>query len=400
MRAKAPAFRDALAALVALPSVSSARDELDQPNRPVVDLLAGWLEDLGFSVQIQPLDPALAGGHTGKANLVATLGAGQGSGNTGLVLAGHTDTVPYDAGRWTHDPFKLTEADGRLYGLGTADMKGFLALALEAAREVDAGALRHPLTILATADEESSMAGAKALAQGGVAPGRYCVIGEPTSLVPVHAHKGIMMEHVHLTGQAGHSSDPSLGVSALDGMYRVMGALMAWREELAETHRDPRFKVPFPTLNLGHIRGGDNPNRICAECELSIDVRLMPGMGVRETRAELERRVRGALEGSRLKVRLAPLFEGIPAMETPKDAELVKVLEALTGHPAGSVTFGTEGPYLSGLGCETVVMGPGDLGAAHQPDESLRLDRLRPTLDVLAGLIGRFCLTDERGGTP
>jgi acetylornithine deacetylase len=394
MRAQVPAFKDALAALVAVPSVSSARDELDQPNRPVVDLLAGWLEDLGFAVDVQAVDPALAGGHRGKANLVATLGAGQGSDNAGLVLAGHTDTVPYDAGRWRHDPFQLAEADGRLYGLGTADMKGFLALVVEAVRGVDAVRLRHPLVVLATADEESSMAGARALAEAGKAPGRYCVIGEPTSMVPVHLHKGIMMEHVHLTGQSGHSSDPSLGVSALDGMYRVMGALLAWREELAETHRDPRFKVPFPTLNLGHIRGGDNPNRICAECELSIDLRLMPGMDVRKTRAELEARVRHALEGSRLKVRLSPLFEGIPAMETPEDGELVRALTALTGHPAGSVTFGTEGPYFSGLGCETVVMGPGDLAQAHQPDEYLALDRVRPTLDVLNGLIGRFCLTD------
>jgi len=389
MRAKTPAMQEAMAALVAVPSVSSARDELDQPNLPVIDLMAGWLEDLGFDAHVQPVDPALAGGHKGKANLVATLG----SGADGLVLAGHTDTVPYDAGRWRHDPFTLTEADGRLYGLGTADMKGFLALVVEAVRGLDVKKLRHPLVVLATADEESSMAGAKALAAAGSAPGRYCVIGEPTSLVPVHLHKGIMMEHVHLTGQSGHSSDPGLGVSALDGMYRVMGALMAWREELAESHLDPRFKVPYPTLNLGHIRGGDNPNRICAECELSIDLRLMPGMDVGKTRAELEARVRRALAGSRLKVRLAPLFEGIPAMETPVGGPLVRALTALTGHPAGSVTFGTEGPYLSGLGCETVVMGPGDLAQAHQPDEYLSLTQVRPTLDVLDGLIGRFCLS-------
>lgn len=394
MRAQSPAVKEALAALVAIPSVSSARDDLDQPNLPVIDLLAGWLDDLGFSVHVRPVDPALAGGHKGKANLVATLGGGQGNDGAALVLAGHTDTVPYDAGRWRHDPFVLTEADGRLYGLGTADMKGFLALVVEAARGLDGRNLHHPLVVLATADEESSMAGAKALAQAGSAPGRYCVIGEPTSLVPAHLHKGIMMEHIHLTGRSGHSSDPDLGVSALDGMYRVLGGLMAWREELAEAHRDPRFKVPYPTLNLGHIRGGDNPNRICAECELSIDLRLMPGMDVAATRAELDRRVRHALEGSRLKLRLAPLFEGIPAMETPVDGPLVRALEALTGHPAGSVTFGTEGPYFSGLGCETVVMGPGDLAQAHQPDEYLALDRIRPTLDVLGGLIDRFCLTD------
>jgi len=382
-----PAMQEALAALVATPSVSSAQPHLDQPNRPVVDLLAGWLEDLGLTVEVRPIDPEDTHGRPGKANLVATLGQGDG----GLVLAGHTDTVPFDSGRWRHDPFKLTEADGRLYGLGTADMKGFLALVLEAVRGVDGAALRHPLVVLATADEESSMAGARVLARDGGLPGRYCVIGEPTSMVPVHLHKGIMMERIHLTGRSGHSSDPGLGVNALDGMYRVMGALMAWREELAERHRDGRFKVPYPTLNLGHIRGGDNPNRICAECELSIDLRLMPGMDVDETRAALAARVREAVAGSPLEVRTGPLFEGVPAMDTPADGALVRALVDLTGHRAGSVTFGTEGPYLTALGLETVVMGPGDLREAHQPDEYLALDRIGPTLDVLGGLIDRFC---------
>ena len=194
-----------------------------------------------------------------------------------------------------------------------------------------------------------------------------------------------------MTGRAGHSSDPGLGVNALDGMYQVMGALMAWREELAERYPDTRFKVPYPTLNLGHIRGGDNPNRICAECELSIDLRLMPGMDVDETRAELASRVRAAVSGSPLEVRTGALFEGVPAMDTPQDGNLVRALTALTGHGAGSVTFGTEGPYLTALGLETVIMGPGDLAQAHQPDEYLALDRVGPTLDVLGGLIDRFC---------
>jgi acetylornithine deacetylase len=383
MKGQPPPLGEALAALIATPSVSSVRPELDQPNRPVIDLLAGWLADLGFAVEVRDLP-----GSPGKANLLATLGTGPG----GLVLAGHTDTVPAGAGLWHHDPFKLTESEGRLYGLGTADMKGFFALVLEAVRGVDPKRLRRPLVVLATADEETTMAGAKALATAGKAPGRFAVIGEPTSLKPVNLHKGIMMEVIHLTGRSGHSSDPSLGISALDGMYRVMGELIDWREQMAEHHRDVRFKVPYPTLNLGHIQGGDNPNRICAECELSIDLRLMPGMDVAATRTELEARVHRAVKGRGLTVRLRPVFDGIPAMETDAGSVLVKEVEALTGHPAGSVTFGTEGPYFTRLGMETVILGPGDLAQAHQPDEYLAADRIGPTVEVLGRLIGRFCL--------
>jgi acetylornithine deacetylase len=385
MHPSAPSFREALAALVAAPSASSPRAELDQPNRPVIDLLAGWLAGLGFACEVRDLDD-----QPGKANLVATLGSGPG----GLVLAGHTDTVPAGAGRWRHDPLKLTEAEGRLYGLGTADMKGFFAVVLEAVRGLEARRLRRPVVVVATADEETTMNGAKALAAAGRPLGRFAVIGEPTSGIPVHLHKGIMMELIHLTGKAGHSSDPSLGVSALDGMYRVMAELIAWREEMAEHHRDPRFKVPFPTLNLGHIRGGDNANRICAECELSIDLRLVPGMEVDAARAELETRVRRAVGTSGLIVRVHPLFDGVPALETDADSVLVKELEALTGHPAGSVTFGTEGPYFNRLGMESVILGPGHLAQAHQPDEYLALDRVAPMRDVLTRLIGRLCLKD------
>jgi acetylornithine deacetylase len=140
--------------LIATPSISSVNPALDQGNRAVIELLAGWLENLGFTVDIMPLqDPR-------KANLIATLGSGPG----GLVLAGHTDTVPCDEARWTHNPFKLLEKDQRLYGLGTCDMKGFFPLIIEAARQFSHQTLQQPLIVLATADEESSMSGALALA--------------------------------------------------------------------------------------------------------------------------------------------------------------------------------------------------------------------------------------------
>lgn len=382
MNAPVPGLIEMLQRLVATPSVSSVSPEFDQSNRAVIDILAGWLDALGFAVEVMPLPE-----RPEKANLIATLGAGPG----GLVLAGHTDTVPFDADRWRSDPFVLTEADDRLYGLGTADMKGFFPLAIEAARRFEARQLRSPLIILATADEESSMEGAEALVAAGRPRGRYAVIGEPTGLRPVRMHKGIMMEAIRLTGRSGHSSDPTLGVNALEGMHGVLGEILAWRAELQAAHRNPLFQVEVPTLNLGHIHGGDNPNRICGRCELHIDLRPLPGMALDELRGELARRLERRLADSRLELEIFPLFKGTPAMETPAASALVQVAERLTGHDAEAVAFCTEGPYLQALGMETLILGPGDIDQAHQPDEYLARDRVRPTVDLLEQLIGRFC---------
>ncbi|MDG4551788.1 MAG: acetylornithine deacetylase [Candidatus Contendobacter sp.] len=373
---------DRIRQLIATPSVSSVSPSFDQSNRPVIDLLAGWLEEAGFAVRIEPLP-----GRADKANLIATLGHGPG----GLVLAGHTDTVPFDAGRWRHDPFGGTVADGRIYGLGAADMKSFLALAIAAAMEFRAADLRQPLVILATADEESSMAGARALAAVGRPLGRHALIGEPTGLKPVRLHKGILMEAIRLEGKSGHSSNPALGVNALEGMHRVIGELLRWRTELQARYRNPLFEVAVPTLNLGRIHGGDNPNRICADCELHIDIRPLPGMTLAGVRDELHGRLTRLVADSGLELRFLPLFEGIEAMETPATAAIVRATEELTDTAAGAVGFGTEGPYLNALGMETVILGPGGVECAHQPDEFLPLAMIEPTLKLLRGLIGRFC---------
>jgi acetylornithine deacetylase len=175
---------DQLRQLVATPSVSSTDPTWDHGNRAVIDLLAGWLERMGFDLEILPIN---ADGS--KANLIATLGSGPG----GLVLSGHTDTVPFDEDRWRSDPLGLSERDHRLYGLGSTDMKGFFPLALAAAGRFLDSELQQPLILLATADEESSMNGARALAAAGRPRARAAIIGEPTSLVPVRMHKGIMM---------------------------------------------------------------------------------------------------------------------------------------------------------------------------------------------------------------
>ncbi len=380
-----PPFRTLLQRLVAEPSVSSVSPEWDQPNVRVVDLLEEWLRELGFRTEKLAVP-----GCPGKFNLVATLGSGPG----GLVLAGHTDTVPFDESRWQSDPFVLTERDGRLHGLGTCDMKGFFALVLEAVRELDPKRLKHPLVVLATADEESTMCGARSLARIGRQLGRHAVIGEPTGLKPVRMHKGIAMHAIRVTGRSGHSSDPALGSNAIEGMQRVLTELLEWRRELQARHRHPAFSVPVPTLNPGHIHGGDNPNRICGECELHIDLRTLPGMDPKALLEELEERLRRTLRGTGLKLETRPLFDGIPALETPATAAIVRAAEALSGHPAQAAPYATEGPLLDALGLETVILGPGSIEQAHQPDEYLALERVEPGVRILRALVRRFCLQD------
>ena len=389
-----PSLTEMLRQLIAAPSVSCTDPAIDQGNGAVIERLEGWLRSLGFSCHIQTVD-----GERGKYNLLASAGPNGHTGEHGLVLAGHTDTVPCDPERWRSDPFRLDERDHRFYGLGTADMKGFFALVIEALRELDLQSLRQPLLILATCDEETSMAGAKALARTSngdtghtLASGRYAVIGEPTGLKPVRLHKGIMMEAIRLTGQAGHSSNPAYGVNALEGMYRVMGELMQWREELQQRWRNPLFEVPAPTLNFGHIHGGDNPNRICGACELQIDIRPLPGMKLEELRAAMQQRLRRVLEGSGIALQTLPLFDGIEAMETPATSELVRFAEEQTGSEAQAVAFGTEAPFYNAMGMQSVVLGPGHIAQAHQPDEYIAHDMLMPTVELLKTLIRRFCL--------
>lgn len=376
-----PDLKQMLSALIAIPSVSCTDPRLDQGNRGVVEQLAAWLGDMGFACEIQDVSP-------GKANLIATLGQGPG----GLVLAGHTDTVPWDQGRWRFDPFRMIEADGRLYGLGTADMKGFFPIAIEAAREFLKAPLKAPLIILATCDEECSMAGARALVEAGKPAARFAVVGEPTSLKPLRMHKGVMMERVVIEGRSGHSSDPSLGANALEAMNAVMNELLAFRAELQAKYRNPAFTVPVPTLNLGCIHGGDNPNRICPHCELQFDLRPLPGMVMDELRTQIRERLAPLAPRHGVSLIVEPLFAGTPAMETPANSPLIRSAERLTGYTAEAAAFGTEAPFYRQLGMDALIFGPGGIEQAHQPDEFISLDSIRPTVEVLKGLIREFCL--------
>ncbi|MFJ1338108.1 acetylornithine deacetylase [Pseudomonas caricapapayae] len=377
-----PSLKDQFAALIAAPSVSCTQPALDQSNRAVIDLLAGWLGDLGFACDIQQVTP-------GKFNLLASYGSGPG----GLVLAGHSDTVPYDPQLWQTDPLKLTEVDGRWVGLGSCDMKGFFALIIEAVQPLLANDFKQPLLILATCDEESSMSGARALAAAGRPLGRAAVIGEPTGLKPIRLHKGVMMERIDILGRSGHSSDPRLGHSALEAMHQVMGELMNLRQQWQKEFNNAQFSVPQPTLNFGCIHGGDNPNRICGQCALEFDLRPLPGMDPEALRAAIRQKLAPLAEQHQVKIDYAPLFPEVPPFEQAADAELVQVAERLTGHRAEAVAFGTEAPYLQRLGCETLVLGPGDIACAHQPGEYLEMSRLQPTVRLLRELIEHYCLS-------
>jgi acetylornithine deacetylase len=372
-----------LTTLIAHNSISSVLPEYDESNLPVINTLAQWFSELGFTCEILPLE-----GFPGKANLIATLGRGDG----GLVLSGHTDTVPCNPERWQSDPFTLTERDGRFYGLGTCDMKGFFALVLEALKHYQASDFKQPLIILATADEESSMCGARALAQQGKPKARYAVVGEPTSLKPIRMHKGIMMESVRLTGKAGHSSNPDLGINALDAMVPVMNELMNLRRDLAGRYQNAHFAVQVPTLNLGCIHGGDNPNRICGSCELAFDLRTLPGMSNDDLREEIRQRLNPIAEQNRVEFSFEPLFPGVNSFETAATSPLVQAAERLTGHTSAAVNYATEAPFLQELGIDTIVLGPGNIDQAHQVDEYLAQDQIEPCVELLRGLIERFCL--------
>jgi acetylornithine deacetylase len=330
-------LKERFAALIAVPSVSCTQPALDQSNQPVIDLLAEWLADLGFACEQQQVA-------AGKVNLLATLGRGPG----GLVLAGHSDTVPYDEHLWSSDPLRLTDTGARWIGLGVCDMKGFFALIIEAVQSLLDQPFKQPLIVLATCDEESSMAGARALAEAGRPLGRAAVIGEPTGLRPIRLHKGVMMERIAIHGRSGHSSNPALGHSALEAMHEVMGELLQLRQQWQERFHGPQFGVPRPTLNFGCIHGGDNPNRICGQCSLEFDLRPLPGMQPQALRAAIREKLQPLAERHQVSIDFAPLFPCVPPFEQAADSELVRLAEQLTGYGAEAVAFGTEAPSAYG----------------------------------------------------
>ena len=379
-----------VAELVAADSVSSPDPRWDSSNRQVISHLSSYAEQDGWSVEVQALDT----GVDGKANLIATLGDVTGAGQepAGLVLSGHTDTVPFDAQGWDTDPLQLSQRDGRLYGLGSTDMKGFFAIALEAASAFNPKDFKSPLYLLATADEESTMHGARALRRDHLPLARAAVVGEPTDLRPMRMHKGIMMQGVKMRGRSGHSSNPSLGNNVIDALPTLLSVLSTYRDELAQTFRCELMAVPVPTINFGCVHGGDSPNRICGELDFSFDVRMLPGLEYQDVERALNARLVEIAALHDIDIEMRRLVEPVPAFEQAADSELVIACEHASGQISDAVNFATEAPFLKSLGLETIVMGPGSIDVAHQPNEYMPMEQIRPAIDTLRELIRRYCL--------
>lgn len=367
--------------LIALPTISSLEAAEDQSNKQLIELLATWLADFGFKTEIIRVE-----GSSDKYNLLATYGEGEG----GLLLAGHTDTVPFDEGKWTFNPFALTEQDGKFYGLGTADMKGFFAFIVDVVSQIDLSKLAKPLRILATADEETTMLGARTFAQHTHIRPDCAIIGEPTSLKPIRAHKGHVGEAVRITGKSGHSSNPDRGINAIELMHQATGYLMNMRNQLREKYHNDLFKVPYPTMNFGNIHGGDAINRICACCELQFDMRPLPNLPVEDLYAMVNENLKPMLEQYSDLIEIRHLHDGIPGYECEHSAQVVQVVEKLLGEKCDAVNYCTEAPFIQQL-CPTLVLGPGSIEQAHQPDEFLETKFIEPTRELLTKMILHFC---------
>ncbi|EGR0479059.1 acetylornithine deacetylase [Vibrio cholerae] len=374
-----PSFLEVYEGLISTSSISSTDARWDEGNEQVIAKLADWLSALGFSIQIEQVAP-------NKQNLIAKLGSGEG----GLLLAGHSDTVPFDEGRWNYNPHALTQANNRFYGLGTADMKGFFAFIYEAVKNVDWSKQTKPLYVLATCDEETTMLGARHFTENAPFKPDYCIIGEPTSLVPIRAHKGHVANAIRVTGKSGHSSNPALGVNAIEIMHEVLFALMQLRDRLIKEYHHPGFEIPTPTLNLGHIHGGDSPNRICGCCELHYDVRPLPGISLdgldnlmRDALREVQQKWPGRIE-------LVPLHDPIPGYECAHDHQFIHGISEICEQEAQTVNYCTEAPFLQQI-CPTLVLGPGSIDQAHQPDEFLAFEFIDPTVRVLSRAMQKYC---------
>ena len=376
-----PKFLDMYSQLIALPTISALEPEFDQSNKALIELLADWLATLGFKTEIIPVENSRA-----KYNLLATYGEGEG----GLLLAGHTDTVPCNEELWTTNPFKLTERDGKFFGLGTADMKGFFAFVIDAVRQIDLTKLTKPLRILATADEETTMLGTRTFIRHTHIRPDCALIGEPTSLRAVRAHKGHVGKAVRIIGKSGHSSDPAKGINAIELMHEATGYLMQMRNELRDKYHHDAFEIPYPTMNFGAIHGGDAVNRICGCCELHFDIRPLPKMRLEDLDEMLQQKLAPMFEKWGDRISIEALHEPTPGYECEHSAQVVQVVEKLLGEKCEVVNYCTEAPFIQEL-CPTLVLGPGSIEQAHQPDEFLSAEFIEPTRDLLTKMIMHFC---------
>jgi acetylornithine deacetylase len=380
--------RELLRRLVAFDSTSR------NSNLPLVDFVADYLDRPG--VRIERVFSAAGD----KANLIARIGPAC-DGREGLVLSGHTDVVPPGEG-WRSDPFTLVETPDTLVARGACDMKGFLAVAINRTAEAADGALRHPLVLVLTYDEEVGTLGARRLADAWPAerplPAR-AVIGEPTSLRPVRMHKGHLRLRLTFHGKSAHSGYPHLGVNAIEHAGRAIVALAGLRDELQQ-ERPPTAEhfpeVPFVALNVGQVHGGTAVNVVPDRATLDVGVRLLPGLASDGVVARVRRAVASAVGGASFD--LALVSESPPmALDAGADHYRFLLPDAGVeshGEPAG-VSFATDAGWLQTMGMACVIWGPGSITVAHQPNEYLPVAEFHRAGDITDNLVRRFCRVAE-----
>lgn len=357
--------------LIAFPTVS--RDS----NLGLIEYARDHLAALG-------LRPHLVHDGSGrKANLFCSLGDDTAMRSGGVVLSGHTDTVPVDGQDWTSDPFKASHRDGRIHGRGSADMKGFIAIALAWASRFVAAHGSTPVHLALTYDEETTFLGVRGLladlAERGVRPAA-CIIGEPTDMRAIVAHKGKRDWCCRVRGREAHSSLTPTGVNAIEFAAQIVGFVrdVAARLEREET-RDARFDVPFTTLQTGVIHGGIAVNVVPRDCEITWEMRNLPATSQDALSHEVIERARRELlpQMKRVAADADIVFESnmtLPAFGIAVDHPLVGWVQQLARTAqmgAGAVGFGTEASFYMQAGIPTVVIGPGAIAQAHRPDEYL-----------------------------
>ena len=362
-----------------------------KPNRALIAEVQGWLEAAGARVQLVPD----AGG--GKANLFASVGP-EGAG--GVMLSGHTDVVPVEGQAWTHPPFQLTEFGGRLYGRGTADMKGFCAAAIAAMIGAARRPLKTPLHLALSYDEEIGCMGVRSLIdllQAAPFRPRFCIVGEPTGMQVATGHKGKVALRATCIGREGHSALAPMALNALHLAADFIGVLRRVQAEVAAIGpQDGDYDVAFTTLHAGKMSGGVQVNIVPNRSVVDWEIRFLAGDDV----AALIARVQAGADAVVAPLRAAfPEAEirierqwDYPGLNTRTDAEVVRFVKGLTGaNGTLKVAFGTEGGLFDlKLGVPTVICGPGSMAQGHKPDEFVSLDQLARCDAMLAALVNRL----------
>lgn len=324
-----------------------------------------------------------------KINLVAFTGTDFfETPNFELALVGHTDTVPYDP-NWS-EATNLTERDGKLYGRGSCDTKGFIAAALSAVETVNLQRLNKPLALIFTADEEIGLRGAKHLAQLKPLRVRYSIIGEPTSLQPIRAGKGYSLAEVVVKGREAHSAYPALGASAVFRAARLINRLETIAEQLKEDQH-PAFDPPYTTLNVGVIHGGSAKNVLAGDCRFTLEWRPIPTQPSEHLLHLFNLAISEEKRSDPDFVCEVDASRADSGFETAPESPLIRLLERETGLDSGTVAFGTEGAQMQLLGSDPVVIGPGDIREAHRTGEFVPVRELERCTEILKHAVEQLC---------